>query len=263
MDIGTAKPKLSEIYRYNYHLINFLYPQDFITAVDYAKKATEKIKNSIKKNKIPFLVGGTGLYIKAIFEPFSPLPSRSEKIRENLEKISSSELYNELKKIDKERALKLNINDKQRIIRALEIYYTTGKTFTELTQNPIKSELSPVYIGLTMERDKLYEAIEKRFLKMLKEGFIEEVEFLIKIGYGPWNHAFNAHGYMEIYSYLKGEITYKEMIHRAIVNLKHYSRKQLIWFNKLKDVVWINSKNADTGYVLKLLANVLHERGVL
>ena len=187
MDIGTAKPTKEEMQGIKHYMIDIISPDERYSVADYKKQAKQAIREIIAKGKVPIVVGGTGLYVDSlIYEIDYPKNKFDEKYREELEKRVQQEglnvLYEEAKKIDEEAIKKISQNDKKRILRILEIYHATGKNKTEQEKESRKNEVEFDYkvFALNMEREKLYERINKRVDIMIEQGLIEEVEKIHK-----------------------------------------------------------------------------------
>jgi tRNA dimethylallyltransferase len=258
MDIGTAKPTKEEMKKVAHHLIDVVYPDEKFTAADYGKKAREVIKKIIEREKQPIVVGGSGLYLKALIEGFFSYgseigqgPKGDEKLRERLREEESKfglyYLFEKLKEVDPKAAQRIHPHDSVRIIRALEVYELTGKPITFLQE---KGDYQPfemdfVKIGLTLDRKKLYERIEQRVEKMIKEGFLDEVKGLKERGYSSELKAFKTVGYQELLSYLEGKIDFPEAVERIKLNTRHYAKRQLTWFRKDKEIKWLDTEKED------------------
>ncbi len=238
LDIGTAKPSIEIRKKYDFYMIDIITPDKYYSAYNYAQDTERVIEKLRKENKRFLLVGGSGLYFKALFSPFFEAPPVDLKLREELKRKDLSILYEELKKIDKISAQRIHPNDSQRIIRALEVYYLTNKPFSYFLNKKRESKYEPLYIGLNLEREFLYQKINERFINMIKDGLIEEVENLLKRGYNENSPGLNTIGYKEIIFYLKGWITKEEMIALAQKNTRNYAKRQLTWFKREK-VNWL------------------------
>lgn len=245
LDIGTAKPtrKMMEIVKH--HLINIKKPNQIYTVWQYKKEAIEKINKIIKKGKAPFLVGGTGLYIKVVVDNLEiPQVTPDWELRKRLElKIKAKglkQLYNELIKIDPEAAYIIDPNNPRRIIRALEVAIKTKKPFSQQRKRG-KPLFEVLEIGLGLNKER----IEKRVDKMIKAGLVKEVKNLIKI-YDKNLSTFDAIGYREIIDYLVGNISLPEAIERIKKNTWRYAKRQMTWFKKDKRIKWVkNQKEAE------------------
>jgi tRNA dimethylallyltransferase len=233
MDIGTAKPSLEQRKLVKHYMIGIVNPDENYTAWDYAKKA-RKIINEAKK---PLVVGGSGLYLRALTDGFFQIPKPDKKIRERLMKTNKDELYGRLKKVDPES--KIHKNDVQRIIRALEVYEATKIPISEWQRLRIPASFTPTYIGIKIDREKLYERIEKRADKMMENGFLDEVKNILKMGFSPSLNSLQTIGYKELIDYINGKIGLQDAINLIKCNTKNYARRQLTWFRKIKNVQWM------------------------
>jgi tRNA dimethylallyltransferase len=251
MDIGTAKPTKEEMKRVAHHLIDIVYPDEKFTAADYGKKAREVIGEVIKRKKQPIVVGGSGLYLKALIKGFFKGPKGDEKLRERLKREESefgpSYLFEKLKEVDPKAAQRIHPHDSVRIIRALEVYELTGKPITSLQEKGAYEsfKMDFVKVGLTLDRKKLYESIDRRVEKMIREGFLDEVKGLKKRGYSSELKAFKTMGYQELFFYLEGKIDFTEALERIKLNTRHYAKRQLTWFRKDKEIKWVDAEKQD------------------
>ena len=249
MDIGTAKPTKKERERIRHHLIDLVSPVEKFTAVDYGKEAREIITGIIKRNKQPIAVGGSGLYLKALIEGFFQGPKADEKVREKLEReaqeFGGPHLFNRLKEVDAPAAERIHPNDLVRIIRALEVYELTGKPIS-IWQREGEYEPLPlrfVKIGLNLERKKLYQRINLRTEEMISQEFLDEVKKLKKKGFTPELKALKTVGYQELFDYLEGKFDLPAAIEKIKLNTRHYAKRQLTWFRKDKEIIWLDAEN--------------------
>ena len=246
MDIGTAKPTEQEKQGIKHYLLDFLSPEVRYSVADYKKDAEKAIEEILKKRKVPIIVGGTGLYINSLIYNIEYKDSKIDiDYRNKLEKMvvekGLENLYEMAQKIDPEAMKNISHNDKKRIMRVLEIYNETGKTKTELEIESRKNEPKYNYIVFTldMDRDKLYERINKRVDIMLKNGLIHEVEKLINT-YKIMPTAMQGLGYKEVVEFLKGNCTEEEMVEKIKMETRRYAKRQLTWFRKNKETIWLN-----------------------
>ncbi len=257
MDIGTAKPTKEEREKICHHLIDLISPDEEFTAADYGKKAREIIQKIIKRKKQPIAVGGSGLYLKALIEGFFQGPKADEKIRERLQgeaqRFGEPHLFRRLKEIDPPAAERIHPNDLVRIIRALEVYELTGKSISTW-QREGKYEPFPVRfvkIGLSLNRKTLYQKINSRTEEMISRGFLEEVKGLKEKGFTPKLKALRTVGYQELVNYLEGKFELQEAIEKIKLNTRHYAKRQLTWFRKEKEIVWMDAE--DDNLIEKIL----------
>jgi tRNA dimethylallyltransferase len=245
MDIGTAKPTKKERKGVPHHLLDVASPKRKFTVAQYRKLALRAIEKIQKKGKIPFLVGGTWFYIRAIVDGLViPEVPPNWKLRKKLEKKSPRELYKILKKLDPERAKTIEKENKRRLIRAIEICKKIGKV-PHLKFEPLPYPV--LILGIKIDKKKLMERIKKRFFEWLKKGLIAEVKKLRKMGLSFKRiEEFGMH-YREVAKYLQGKISKEEMIENSIREIQNYAKKQLNWFKRDKRVNWVlNYKQAKT-----------------
>ena len=246
MTIGTAKPTPEEMQGIKHYLIDFVSPNQRYSVADYNKDALKAIDEIIKKGKTPIVVGGTGLYVNSLIYgiEYSDIEVDIE-YREKLEKIAESEgierLYEMAKEIDPEAIKNISKNDQKRICRILEIYHTTGKNKTEQEKESRKNGPKYQYFlyGITMDREKLYDRINKRVDIMINDGLIEEVQNVVK-KYDEFPTAMQGLGYKEVVEYLNGITTKEEMIEKIKMETRRYAKRQLTWFKKCENIKWIN-----------------------
>ena len=248
MDIGTAKVTEKEKQGIPHYMIDIASPEERYSVSTYKKEAENKVEEILKKGKIPIIVGGTGLYIESLiygieFQEEEIDEEYRQRLNEFAEKEGLEKLYNEAQKIDSQAMDKISPNDKKRIIRVLEIYHKTGKTKTEQEIESRKHEVKYNYklFAITMEQSELYKKIEKRIDKMLEEGLIEEVES-IKKKYNKFPTAMQGLGYKEVVEYLENKITKEEMIEKLKKETRHYAKRQLTWFRKYKEMIWLDGE---------------------
>ena len=248
MDIGTAKVTEKEKQGIPHYMIDIASPEERYSVSTYKKEAENKVEEILKKGKIPIIVGGTGQYKERLiyvieFQEEEIDEEYRQRLNEFAEKEGLEKLYNEAQKIDSQAMDKISPNDKKRIIRVLEIYHKTGKTKTEQEIESRKHEVKYNYklFAITMERSELYKKIEKRIDKMLEEGLIEEVES-IKKKYNKFPTAMQGLGYKEVVEYLENKITKEEMIEKLKKETRHYAKRQLTWFRKYKEMIWLDGE---------------------
>ena len=246
MTIGTAKPTPEEMQGIKHYLIDFVLPNQRYSVADYNKDALKAIDEIIKKGKTPIVAGGTGLYVNSLIYgiEYSDIEVDIE-YREKLEKIAKLEgierLYEMAKEIDPEAIKNISKNDQKRICRILEIYHTTGKNKTEQEKESRKNGPKYQYLlyGITMDREKLYDRINKRVDIMINDGLIEEVQNVVK-KYDEFPTAMQGLGYKEVVEYLNGVTTKEEMIEKIKMETRRYAKRQLTWFKKCENIKWIN-----------------------
>ena len=249
MDIGTAKPSKAELALAPHRLINICDPAESYSAANFRTDALREMQEISAQGKIPLLVGGTMLYYKALLEGLSPLPSADEKVRSEIEAkaalVGWGGLHQELSKIDPISAQRINPNDSQRINRALEVFYLTGKTLTELTAQ--KGEALPYDIlqfAIAPEkREVLHLRIEQRFHKMIELGFQQEVEKLYRRPDLNENlPSIRCVGYRQMWEYLRGDYDHDEMVFRGICATRQLAKRQITWLRGwTSPIQWLDS----------------------
>lgn len=249
MDIGTAKPSKEEMQGVKHYLLDFVEPNKRYSVAEYKKDAEKAIEEIISKGKTPIVVGGTGLYVDSLIYGIEYQNIElDEKYRKELEEKAQKEglekLYEEAKKIDPQAMEKISSNDKKRIIRVLEIYKATGKTKTEQEIQSRKNGVKYDYkvFAINMDREKLYERINKRVDIMIEQGLIQEVENLLK-KYNEFPTAMQGLGYKEVVEYLQGKTTKEEMVEKIKMETRRYAKRQITWFKKNKQIIWIEPQD--------------------
>lgn len=242
--IASAAPDTDEMQSIPHHLLEFSEPESSFSVADYVIRARECIKNISGSNKLPIVVGGTGLYINSLADNTEYTEEKTDlKLRQELEEyfdsVGAEEMLRQLSLFDGETALRLHKNDRKRIIRAFEVYKTTGRTITE--QNALSHSndgfIEPLIIGITYsDREKLYDRINLRVDLMLKNGLLEEAEAAFKRQIGG---AYQAIGHKEFFGFFKGECTLEEAVENLKRQTRRYAKRQLTWFNKDKRIHWL------------------------
>lgn len=260
MDIGTAKITKEEMDGIQHHLIDIKAPNESFSAAEFQQIVREKIIEISSRGKLPMIVGGTGLYIQSVLYDyqFSEAPS-DERYRQELEKKAIQNgnvwLHKELMKLDPKSGENIHPNNVRRVIRAMEIFHCTGKTMTDYqeTQTPEKLYDAAI-IGLTMERDKLYERINHRVDVMMENGLLNEVQNLYKMGMKDCQ-SIQAIGYKELYEFFNGYVSLEEAIVNLKQNSRRYAKRQLTWFRNKMDVSWFDMTDASDEAVLRKKIN--------
>lgn len=253
MDIGTAKITKDEMDDIPHYMIDIIYPDEEFTVADFKKRASEYIRQINDRNNIPMIVGGTGLYINSIvyelkFARVKPNEKFRNKWNNIADKYGNQYIYEELKNADPLSAKRINVNDRKRIIRALEILHETGKPMSYYNKNFRKEteEYNLVMIGFTMDRAKLYSRINKRVDNMLEQGLIEEVKMLMDMGYTKDLVSMQGIGYKEVIDYLEGNIELNQMIEILKRNTRRFAKRQLTWFRRDNRIKWIDVDQFDS-----------------
>lgn len=250
MDIGSAKVSKEEMEGIRHHLIDFLSPNESFSVAQFSELAKEKIDIIDSENKLPMLVGGTGLYINSLIYNYSFAASnKDEEYRKHLEAIAEEKgvnyVHEMLKDVDMDSYNRLYPNDLKRVIRALEVYKVTGVPISVAMKDDDIYDIpyKVYYYVLNMDRSKLYERINKRVDLMMEAGLLDEVKNLSKSGLTREMQSMKGIGYKELLEYLDGEVS----LDKAVENIKQFSRnyakRQLTWFRKDPRVIWIDKDN--------------------
>lgn len=247
MDIGSAKPTTFEMGGITHHMLDFLDPREEFSVVQYQELANKCIKNIHKEGKLPILTGGTGLYINSVIYPmnFSDVGIDREFRQKLIDESKTSEegsLHTILEALDPIRSSKINPNDTKRIVRALEIHHISGRKASELEQS--RQELAPIknalIFGLNVKREALYNAINKRVDEMFALGLIEEVQNLKEMGCNIQMQSMQGLGYKQVLEFLDEKIGLPDTIELVKRNTRRYAKRQLTWFKKNKDTIWLD-----------------------
>lgn len=257
MCIGTAVPSPEELNAANHHFIQHRSIQDAYSVYDYQTDIIEKLEVYFKKNSIAILAGGSGLFIDACIKGLHDLPEKDQKLRASIEETLArkgiSALQQQLKHLDAEHYQTIDINNPHRLIRAIEICLTTGKSISELRSQSLPTRnFSTQYFVLSLEREKLYQRINNRVDKMLEMGLIDEAKKLY-----PYRNlqAVNTVGYKELFAYFENRISLTEAIELIKQNTRRYAKRQITWFNK-KDASFIPIAETSAATAAKILAQI-------
>jgi tRNA dimethylallyltransferase len=254
MDIGSAKPSLDERQRIPHHLIDVVYPDQPFDAARYKELAGKACKEISARGKQVLVVGGTGLYIRALTKGLFSAPPVSSKLRTQFKELALREgkesLFHLLKKVDPESALRIHPHDTYRVIRALEVYEQTGKPISYFHQmkDSKNREYRYILIGLRMERKLLYERIERRLDLMLEQGLRREVENLINRGYGPELKSMQTIGYRHMANAILGVMSFDEAVRTCKRDTRRFAKRQLTWFQAQKEIIWVEEGDTETLY---------------
>jgi tRNA dimethylallyltransferase len=248
MDIGTAKPGAQEQEGIPHHMLDVADPREAYSVAEYVSAAKACIADIHARGRIPLMVGGTGLYLKALTTSMVLGNTQGDpELRARLETIAQAEngqqiLHEKLSQIDPDTARRLHPNDVRRVIRALEVYELTGKPLSR--QQPAQEEESPYNLcvfGLTMDREKLYGRIEERVDLMMKQGLQREVEGLLQMGVSPQAQAMQGLGYKELVPVVMGESPLSAAVDAIKLGTRHYAKRQMTWFRATKDIIWLDA----------------------
>lgn len=244
LTIGTAKPTEDELTKVKHHFVDFLEPDCDYNVSRFETEALDKIESMLSENKIPIVVGGSGLYVKALIDGLFNTVDVDEEFREELnfkrEKFGNEFIYEELKKNDPVSAQKMLPQNWKRVMRALEVHHITGEPISKF-QEEYKREkkYNFVQFGLNWERSLLYKNIEARVDKMIEDGLVKEVQQILAKGFSKNINALNTVGYKEIISFLDNEITLDRAVELIKRNTRRYAKRQLTWFRKDDRINWV------------------------
>lgn len=273
MDIGSAKVTKDEMQGIKHYLIDVLEPEEefnIATFTQFAKNDIEYIKND---GKIPIIAGGTGFYIQALLYDinFDDDANKSDEIRDRLENLITTKgnefVHNMLRKVDEKAADEIHPNNVKRVIRALEYHYLTGEKISKHneTERIKESPYNFKYFVINEERALLYKNIDKRVDIMIENGLVDEVKALKERGLTKDNISMQGLGYKEILSYLNNDITLEEAVYIIKRDTRHFAKRQLTWFKREKDVIWINKEDFsfDNNKIIEFMKEQLKGAGII
>lgn len=244
-DIGSAKPSSAERHQTPHHLLDICDPADPFTAADFMNHAAAVITDILGRGKIPILAGGTGLYLRALLRGMNKAPGEDAVLRELLWARSRQEgaevLLEELRQVDPEAAMILHPNNQIRIIRALEVYHTTGRPISQFhaAHGFSNSAYDALQFCLDLPRPVLYQRIEARVDAMYAAGLVSEVKLLLEQGVSPVCKPMQAIGYKEVVAHLEGRFDVEEMLYLIKLNTRHFAKRQLTWFRREPEMQWV------------------------
>lgn len=240
LDIGTAKVTEDEMQGIKHYMIDVVEPDEDYSVGDFEVEVNKILNEKEENDENVILVGGTGLYIRAITDGFSDLPTKDEKIRKDLEEKSLEELQEILKELDLQAYNEIDLNNKLRLVRAIEVCKITGGKFSELrVKNIKKNNYNFLKVFLTRNREELYERINKRVEIMIQKGLVEEAKKVYN-NYGNSLYKISAIGYKELFNYFDGKVSLEEAIEDIKRESRRYAKRQMTWFRKEKDYLIYN-----------------------
>ncbi len=271
MDIGTAKPTAEEMDGVPHHMIDVADPEEDFSVARYVEQASACVDDILARGKLPIVAGGTGLYVDSLlsgrtFAAFSPESALRKELEEELAERGGEAMLEELSRVDPEAAARLHPNDHKRIVRALEVYRSTGKTISE--HNRETQALPPRYEALTIglnfqDRADLWARIDARVDQMAADGLEREVRELISSGLSPRCTAMQAIGYKEFVAAVEGDMTWREAEELVKLRSRQYAKRQLTWFRRSRDTHWLLwEKNPNFGNARQRSTELLEEFGL-
>ena len=271
MDLGTAKIKPEEMQGVPHYLIDEYEPDEAFNVVEFQKRAKACIEDITSRNKVPIIVGGTGFYIQSVLYDIQFEDAEEDtSYRHELEALAEAEgpvkLHEMLKAVDPEAAAQIHYNNVKKVIRALEYHAQTGGKISEHNeeQRQNSSPYNFAYFVLTMDRQKLYERIEKRIDLMLEGGLVDEVRALMAKGYTRDMVSMQGLGYKEIIDYLQNKTSLEEAVDILKRDTRHFAKRQLTWFRREKEVIWVDKDAYENeAQILKYMTQILSERGIV
>ncbi|MBQ7358686.1 MAG: tRNA (adenosine(37)-N6)-dimethylallyltransferase MiaA [Lachnospiraceae bacterium] len=272
MDIGSAKISHEEMDGVCHHLIDILSPEEEFNVMIFQQKCKEAMERIYKAGHIPILTGGTGFYIQAVLYDIDFSKEEESGIRSRLEEISKQKdgpriLHEMLQKVDPKSAEAIHLNNVKRVIRAIEFYELTGTRISDHNEEEKQKEAAynSAYFVLNDERELLYRRIDQRVDEMFANGLVEEVSRLKDFGYHRQMVSMQGLGYKEVLDYLDGHISLEEAIYLIKRDTRHFAKRQLTWFRREKDVVWVDMPKFQyqEDLILNYMLDVLKERGII
>lgn len=266
LDIGTAKPTAAERAQVPHHLLDLVYPDEPFSAAQYAEACREAIGRVHALGRLPIVIGGTGLYIRAALRPFLfPDAGGRPELRARLQTFAEANgpaaLHARLQTLDPDAAARIHPHDVRRVIRALEVQEATGRPISAWQREAEgSSPYDLIHLCLTREREELYERIEARTECMLAEGFTEEVGRLLQAGYGRQLPPMQGLGYRELAAHLQGDCPLPEAVATIKQRTRHYAKRQLTWFRHERDVHWLNLTSRQKEWAIEEILSLLAGR---
>jgi len=246
-DIGTAKPSRADRERVPHHLLDILDPHETYSAGEFARRAREAIAEIRERGGVPIVVGGSGLYQRALFAGISPIPPGDPRVRSELRARLAHEgldsLHAELARLDPRTAARLSAGDSQRVLRALEVALVSGRPLSSwIAEQPFGNQgIAAIRVGLTLPRSILYDQISGRVARMIAAGWKDEVAGLLRRGLSADLPAFQAIGYRQIVRHLEGEASLEQAVAEIVKDTRRFAKRQETWFRKEPDVTWFSA----------------------
>jgi tRNA dimethylallyltransferase len=266
IDIGTAKPTPDELAAVPHHLVDMVPLDECISAGTYGGLARQAIGGIFSRNRVPILVGGSGLYIRSVIDGLFDAPEIDERtrrvLRSRLESEGAERLLEELKGVDPEAAKGLLPGNYKRILRALEVFYSTGNRISRLRlERGLPPAFKTLQFGIAVERKELYRRIEKRVDDMLAAGFLDEVKELLRRGFDPKLNSLQTVGYKEAIRYVQQRITFEDMVEQFKMNTRRYAKRQMTWFRKDPRIIWMNADGKSAAEVAREISGAFAWNG--
>lgn len=249
LDIGTAKPTPAERAEVPHRFVDELPPDKEFNAGEFGERGRSVIDEIFARGRVPLVVGGSGLYVQSLIDGFFEGPGADWEYRKDLEEQIKNgdlgELVSELRRVDPESARRIDPRKPRRIVRALEVHHITGKPLSVLQrEGRITVDFTPLLFGLEWEREELYRRVNERCDDMLRNGLLDEIANLERMGFGPSLNALRTVGYAEGFAYRKGDVGYEEMVRLFKQNSRRYAKRQMTWFRRDPRIRWIRMSSA-------------------
>lgn len=266
IDIGTAKPTRAEMAEVPHHLIDIVPLDENVSAGTYGSLAREAFDGILSRKRVPILVGGSGLYIRSAIDGLFNAPEIDEKTRQSLrgrlESEGAERLLEELERVDPEAAKGLLPGNYKRILRGLEVYYSSGNRISKLrAERTVTPRFKTLQFGIAVERKELYRRIERRVDDMIAAGLLDEVRELLRRGFDPQLNSLQTVGYKEVIQYIQQKITYVDMVAQIKMNTRRYAKRQMTWFRKDTRIIWINANGKTPEEVAKEISGAFSGNG--
>jgi len=252
MDIGSAKPTKEELAQAKHYLVDEIDPRDDFSAAEYQVLAKQYLEKVFQNGKTPIVSGGTGLYLNSLLYDmdFSVMPKQADfrkQLEEEAERHGAEYVHNRLKTLDPAAAERIHPHNLKKVIRAIEVFETTGEGIREFQESfiPVK-DYGCILIGLTREREELYRRIDERVDKLLEAGLVNEIEFLLEKGLTEGNISMKGIGYKEMIAYIHGTYDFEEAVRLVKRNTRHYAKRQLTWLRRYQNMHWFNLTEFET-----------------
>lgn len=271
MDIGSAKITKEQMRGIPHHLLDILEPSEEFNVVLFQQKAKQAMDGIYERGHIPILVGGTGFYIQAVLYDIDFTENDEDtacriKLEKYAEEHGNKALYEKLREVDPKACESIHENNVKRVIRALEFHEKTGQKISEHneTERNKQSPYNFAYFVLNDDREKIYQNIDKRVDEMLRQGLEQEVLTLFQKGYTQKMVSMQGLGYKEMLSYLQGECSLEEAVYIIKRDTRHFAKRQLTWFRRERNVIWIDKQKwaYDNGQLLEAMLHTLQEKGI-
>jgi tRNA dimethylallyltransferase len=265
LDIGTAKPTPADRARVKHHFIDILEPGEEYSAGQFGQEARRVIERMFQRGKLPILVGGSGLYVKAVVDGLFEGPGRDPDVRSRLSEQMGREgvgsLLEALRKVDPSAVANMTEVKPRRLIRALEVYAITGKPISEFhAEQETKPKFKAVQVGLDWKRAELYDRINERVDRMIAGGLVDEVKRLRARGYNRHLNALNTVGYKEVFDYLEGSCSLEDAVRLIKQNTRRYAKRQLTWFRADRRIRWVSMSAASLSEVAKEIEKIFRRQ---